>query len=92
MDAKISPGSYGDLDPWFAYGKLTCFILYLYSMELGSPPLYAALNKACRDKDTTQILTLGPLAWVMSNITDGNAEKRRGLRRDNIKTGQDIWY
>ena len=59
-------------------------------MELGSPPLYAALNKACRDKDTTQIRTLGPLAWVLSFITNGDAEDNRGDKGDNIKTGEDI--
>ena len=60
-------------------------------MEIGSPPLYAALNKACRDKDRTQILTLGPLSWVMSGITNGLAESNRGrIRKDNIKTGKNI--
>ena len=33
------------------YGKLTCLILYLYSMQIGEPPLYAELNKVCRNQD-----------------------------------------
>ena len=28
------------------YSNVTCLILYLYSMEFGSPPLYAELNRA----------------------------------------------
>ena len=31
------------------YSKLTCFILQIYSMEIGSPPLYAEVNRVCRE-------------------------------------------
>lgn len=30
------------------YSKASCLILYLYSMELGDPPLYAEVNRICR--------------------------------------------
>ena len=30
------------------YSKVSCLILYLYSMELGSPPLYSVINQVCR--------------------------------------------
>ena len=33
------------------YSKITCFILYLYSMEFGNPPLYAEANRVARDMD-----------------------------------------
>ena len=33
------------------YSKVTCFILYLYSMEFGTPPLYSELNRVAREMD-----------------------------------------
>ncbi len=42
------------------YSKATCLILYLYSMELGSPQLYAEANRVARDKDFTMLQELGP--------------------------------
>ena len=35
------------------YSKVSCLILYLYSMELGSPPLYYEANRVARDMDLT---------------------------------------
>ena len=51
------------------YSKVTCFILYLYSMELGSPPLYAELNRVARDMDLTQLRNLGPILRALTLIT-----------------------
>ena len=31
------------------YSPVSCWVLYLYSMELGSPPLYMELNRASRE-------------------------------------------
>ena len=42
------------------HSKVTCLILYLYSMELGSPPLYHEINRVCRTMDKSYLLTLGP--------------------------------
>lgn len=35
------------------YSFITCFILYLYSLEFGDPPLYAEMNRVVwtMDKD-----------------------------------------
>ena len=33
-----------ELGLWNPYSRISCFVLYLYSMELGSPPLFAELN------------------------------------------------
>lgn len=33
------------------YGASACFILQIYSMELGSPPFYAEFNRVCRNQD-----------------------------------------
>ena len=50
------------------YSPVACWVLYLYSMELGSPPLYMELNRAAREMDKTKLNQLGPfalaLAWV----------------------------
>ena len=33
------------------YSKITCIILYIYSMEFGTPPLYTELNRVAREMD-----------------------------------------
>ena len=43
------------------YSKATCILLYLYSMELGTPPLYSELNRVSREMDTRQLNDLGPI-------------------------------
>lgn len=68
------------------YSKVTCFLLYLYSMEFGSPPLYVELNRVTRDMDMSQLENLGPLLKAMTPIT-GGAEKERH-NDDKIKTGE----
>ena len=40
-----------DLDIVNPYGAVACWVLQLYSMELGSPPLYMELNRASREID-----------------------------------------
>lgn len=51
------------------YSKITCFILHLYSFEFGNPPLYAELNRACRDKDMSMLEHFGPFARALGEIT-----------------------
>ena len=51
------------------YSKITCFLVFLYSMEFGAPPLYAELNRVARVMDVSQILNLGPYARALSVIT-----------------------
>ena len=58
------------------YSKVTCFFLYLYSLEFGDPPLYSELNRICRDQDLHYINTLGPFALAMVTIIL-NAENKR---------------
>ena len=70
------------------YSKITSFVLYLYSMEFGTPPLYSDLNKAARAKnvDPNLLNNLGPFAQVLSQITE-KAEEERSTD-DKIKTGK----
>ena len=44
---------YGDSDLSLPnpYSPVACWVLYLYSMELGNPPLYMELNRASREMD-----------------------------------------
>jgi len=42
------------------YSKVTCLILYLYSMEVGTPQLFAEANRVSRDMDLDYLLELGP--------------------------------
>lgn len=74
-----------DLSLTNPYSQVTCFILYLYSMEFGQPPLYAELNRVCRDMDMSELENLGPIAKALNMITI-SAEGRRESE-DRIKTG-----
>ena len=51
------------------YGKMSCLILYLYSMELGSPPLYYEINRVCRTMDQSNIFSLGPYIKALGEVT-----------------------
>ena len=35
------------------YSKISCFVVHLYSMDLGTPPLYSVANRVARDMDLT---------------------------------------
>ena len=60
------------------YSKVTCLILYLNSMELGDPPLYAEVNRVARDMDMNYLETLGPFLRGLSEITLWAESNRRG--------------
>ena len=49
-----------DLNLGDPYSKISCLVLYLYSMELGSPPLYSEINRVSRTMDESQLVNLGP--------------------------------
>ena len=68
------------------YSKISCFVLYAYSLEFGSPPLYAEVNNAARDHRFSLLPTLGPYVKVLSEIT-ARAEQGRD-NFDKIETGQ----
>ncbi len=57
-----------ELGLWNPYSRIVCFSMYLYSIEFGMPPLYAELNRVCRDMDLSQVRTLGPFALVFKYI------------------------
>ena len=60
-------------DPVFGlcnpYSKATCIVLYLYSMELGTPVLYADVNRVTRNMDFTYIKELGPFVRALNIIS-----------------------
>lgn len=47
------------------YSIISCFVLYLYSIEFGRPNLYAEVNRAAREMDTRLLPTLGPFAYAL---------------------------
>lgn len=51
------------------YSKISCLVVHLYSMELGTPPLYSEVNRVAREMDFTLLKELGPFLQVMSFIT-----------------------
>lgn len=71
------------------YSRIVCFVLYLYSLEFGTPPLYAELNRVTREMDTSQLKTLGPIALVLWIITSYAEESR--APGDKIESGRDIY-
>ena len=73
---------------WNPYSKITCFCLYLYSLELGNPPLYAEANRVSRDMDLTYLRDLGPYLRTIGAITGGAERNREQV--DKIKTGEMI--
>ena len=77
-----------DLDIWNPYSPVVCWVLYLYSMELGSPPLYLELNRASREMDQTKLPQLGPFAYALAYVC-GSAEMFK-KKEDKIVPGKDI--
>ena len=75
-----------ELGLWNPYSKVTCFILYLYSMEFGSPPLYAELNRVAREMDLTHLDHLGPILACLETICLWAEFNRK--EGDKIKTGE----
>ena len=54
--------------------KITKHLLYIYSME---GFIYQDLNRACRDKDTSQIQYYGAYAAALSYIIFGANQNRK---------------
>lgn len=51
------------------YSKVSCFIVHLYSMELGNPPLYSEANRVARDMDLRYLKELGPFMRALKIIS-----------------------
>lgn len=75
-----------DLDLTNPYGKISCLVLYLYSMEIGSPPLYSEINRISRDKEMVYLKMLGPFVKALGIVTASSERKRN--KDDIIPTGQ----
>ena len=63
-------------------------ILYLYSMELGSPQLYADANRAARDMDLTFLRELGPFINALGYITLASEDKKK--LTDKVTPGMNL--
>ena len=78
-----------DFDLLNPYGKMTCLILNLFSMEFGVPPLYAEVNRVCRVKDMKHIQTIGPFIQALKYTlihAERNKEKKDIIRTGKVKT------
>ena len=60
-------------------------MLWILSLEFGSPPLYAELNRVVRNMDMSYLESLGPLARSLNEITYGAEEQREAT--DKFPTG-----
>ena len=49
-----------------SYSKVSCLLMQLYSMELGSPPLYAEVNRVARQMDLAYLINLGPFMFSLT--------------------------
>ena len=79
-----------ELCPINPYSKAACMILYLYSMELGSPQLYADVNRVVRENDLSYLEELGPFVYVLTIIvTEGEKYKNPD---DKVTPGEKLNY
>ena len=62
--------------------------MQLYSMEIGTPPLYTEVNRVCRDLDFTQLEHLGPFVRVLGYVTSWSERYKHD--DDKIITGKMI--
>ena len=67
-DKPLELNTNTDLDILNPYSPVACWVLYLYSMELGSPPLYMELNRASREMDNHLLSQLGPYACALAMV------------------------
>ena len=63
--------------------KIVFLVLYLYSIE---PPLYFALNDACRKRDKILLPMLGPFAYALWHVLDWPEKNRK----DAFEKGADL--
>ena len=66
IDSQITiVGMDPDLDFKNPHSKIVFLVLFLYSIE---PPLYFALNDACRKRDKLVLPMLGPFAKALFEV------------------------
>ena len=73
---------------WNPYSRATCFIIKLYRMEFGNPPLYFEINKSVRDMDMSHLEYFGPIQRVLNEITL-MAENKKDMY-DKLEVGDHI--
>lgn len=77
FDSKLNAESYSEeLDTTNPYGKISCLVLYIYSMELGVPPLYAEVNRVSREMDMKFLQMLGPYVKALGIVTASSERNR----------------
>lgn len=89
MDKPLTKGDgHSVLDTYNPYSKVTCIVLYLYSMEIGTPQLYAEVNRVARDMDLTYLKEFGPFLRALTFIT-ASSESRKN-ETDKVTPGNKL--
>ena len=70
------------------YSKVSCLILYLFSMELGSPQLYSEANRVARDIDLDYLQQLGPFLRALHVIAFASEKNKK--EGDRVTTGKEL--
>lgn len=70
------------------YGKATCLLLNVFTMEFGDPPLYSVINSACRDLNKVYMGTLGPFIACLGAVTEWAEQRRED--EDKIHPGKNF--
>ena len=87
FDSKLNTENYyAEHDTTNPYGKISCLVLYLYSMEIGIPPLYAEVNRISREMDMKYLRILGPFIKVLGIVTATSERNREDF--DQITPGE----
>lgn len=87
FDSKLNAENYcEELDITNPYGKISCLVLYLYSMELGVPPLYSEINRVSREMDMKFLQMLGPFIKALGIVTASSERNREEI--DQITPGE----
>ena len=68
MMNQSDPRYENEMNLYNPYSKVSCLLLYIYTMELGSPPLYAELNKVRRTMDVDHLMKIGPYSYALFSI------------------------
>ena len=69
MNTPLKGSSHKILGLENPYSKASCLLMQLYSMEIGSPQLYAEVNRVARDQDQTFLKELGPFLHALECVT-----------------------
>ena len=69
MSTPLKSSTHEILGLYNPYSKASCILMNLYSLEIGSPPLYSDANQKARNLDKTFLKELGPFLCAFGRVT-----------------------